>query len=325
MTSTPDQIKGAILTSLDDYADAVAAGRVAAQKATDDQALATVQAEFDAYKKAHPADPKKPDYPPTSSKVLIGMSAPASQWDARLAEVGGTVYARRMFDDLATADNILRLAASEVKLGRYPIVSFKLPNNDWAGAAAGKYDAQIQAVVDKLAALAGRSFLTIHHEPMGNGTPADFAAMQRHVLPIVTKPANVDGGVIVNGFWWSSGKQGLSDTEIAAWLPKDVLALCDVVASDCYQGGSATSPGEYAAVKAANMAKWATRVGVTRLGIGEYNGHDGAAIKALGDLVMADQRFVFASVFNSDRDKSWVLTGDRLDAFKATLAASATR
>jgi hypothetical protein len=77
-------------------------------------------------------------------------------------------------------------------------------------------------------------------------------------------------------------------------------------------------------VKIANMSKWATRVGVKRLGIGEYNGLDAASITAAGNAVLADPRFMFADIFNSNNNTrdgvSWQLVGDRLTAFKSTVA-----
>ncbi len=262
-----------------------------------------------------------------STGVLIGMSTARAEWNQRLAEVGG-VDARRLFDDLASSSSTITLARSELMAGRMPILSFKLPGNDWAGAAAGNYDSQLRALATSLAALPGRVFVTIHHEPMGDGTPAAYAAMQRHVLPILSPPANVEAGVIVNGFWWSAMSQGMTDAEISQWLPADVLALAEIVAADTYQGGTNANPGEDAGVKIRRMSAWAARVGVTRLGIGEFNGLDAPAIRAAGDAVLADPHFVFASCFNSSQNNApgvdWVLTGARLTEFQNLVSRSRT-
>jgi hypothetical protein len=251
------------------------------------------------------------------------MSAPDSQWDARLAETG-PVEARRIFGSLDSPSGALQIAAGEVAAGRMPIVSFKVPNNDWAGVAAGKYDAQLRDLTSRLAALKGKVFVTLHHEPVGDGTPANYAAMMEHALPILGAPASVEAGPIVNGFWWSNNQQGYTDAQIAQWLPPAVLNVSELVAADTYQGGTPTNPGENAGVKIRNLSKWATRVGVQHLGIPEYNGLDAASITAAGDAVLADPRFEFASIFNSNRNNrdgvSWQLVGDRLTAFRATLA-----
>jgi hypothetical protein len=257
--------------------------------------------------------------------VNVGMSAPKDQWAQRLSETG-PVYARRLFGNLSSPDSIVTLARSEIAAGRYPITSFKLPNDDWTGAAAGRYDSLLRSLRDKLDALPGRVFVAIHHEPNGDGTARNFAAMQRRVLPILRSPSNVEAGVIMNGFIWSPRSYGLSDTEIALWLPSDVRRLCEIVAADFYHGGTPSNPGEEPEVKIRSFSAWATRVGVTRLGIGEYNGHTAGAITRTGEAFLADPRFAFASIFNSSENNregvNWVLTGDRLAAFKATVAAS---
>jgi hypothetical protein len=116
----------------------------------------------------------------------------------------------------------------------------------------------------------------------------------------------------------------MTDAEIAQWLPTDVLRASEIVASDTYQGGTTADIGENAGVKIARMSAWATRVGVPRLGIGEYNGLDAASITAAGNAILADNRYVFAAIFNSSHNNrpgvDWTLTGDRLTAFKATVA-----
>jgi len=261
----------------------------------------------------------------TGTTVRIGMSAPAGEWSTRLSETG-SVDARRIFGTLTSPSNALKLASSEVLAGRMPIISLKVPNNDWAGVGTGKYDAQLRDVTAKLAALKGNVFVTLHHEPTGDGTPTDYAAMLKHALPILAAPATVTAGPIVNGFWWSNGGQGMTDAEIAQWLPSPVLKASEVIAADTYQGGTTVKPGENAGVKIANMSRWAGRVGVAKLGIGEYNGLNAASITAAGDALLADPRFAFAAAFNSNEnnrpDVDWQLTGDRLTAFKATVAKS---
>ncbi len=263
--------------------------------------------------------------PIAKTVVRIGMSSPAGQWDTRLAETGG-VDSRRIFDDLATPDFGISLAKSETAAGRMPILSFKIPSNDWAGVGQGTYDAQLKSLATELAAVPGPVFVTLHHEPSGDGTPTNYASMMRQALPILGAPANVDAGPIVNGFWWSNGPQGLSDAEIAQWLPADVLSVSEVVAADTYHGGTAEQPGEHAGVKITRLSEWADRVGVKRLGIGEYNGLNAAAITAAGDAILADPRFAFAAIFNSSVNNregiDWTLTGDRLAAFQATVQQS---
>lgn len=271
------------------------------------------------------ADPSATEAELGGMRTRIGMASPANEWDMRLGQTG-KIDARRFYGDLGQADHVLAMARSELAAGRMPVVSFKIPGNDWAGAAAGRYDGQLKTLAGNLAALPGRVFVAIHHEPQGDGTPADFAAMQRHVLPLLSPPSNVVAGVIANGFWWSAQGQGISDAEIAQWLPADVLRLAEVVAADTYQGGLTANPGEDAGVKIRRLSEWANRVGVNRLGIGEYNGLDAASITAAGNAILADPRFAFACIFNSSQNNrpgvNWTLTGDRLAAFKDTVTRS---
>ncbi len=259
------------------------------------------------------------------TSVRIGMSTPAGEWGASLNSTG-SVDGRRLFDDLTSPDFALATARAEILAGRLPVLSFKVPGNDWAGVAAGHYDGALAALRDRLAVLPGRVFVTLHHEPASDGSAADWAAMQRHALPILSPPANVEAGVIANGFWWSQGPQGLTDAEIAQWLPADVLRLAEVVAADTYQGGTSARPGEDAGVKIRGLSAWANRTGVSRLGIGEYNGLSGAALRAAGSAVLADPRFDFALCYNSSENNragvNWKLEGDRLAAFQETVRAS---
>lgn len=256
----------------------------------------------------------------------IGMSTPRDTWEAQLAEVPG-VTARRVFATLGNEEWAMQTARSEVAAGRLPIVSFKIPGNDWTGAAQGKYDAQLKQIVAQLATLPGRSVVAVHHEPFGDGTPEAYAAMQRHILPILSAPKNVDSAVILNGSWWTAGQRGLSDAVIATWLPADVIAAAEIVAADTYQGGRPANPGEDAGVKIERLAAWATRVGAKRLGIAEYNGLSAATLTKASDAILADPRFEFGLVFNSNANNregvEWRLAGDRLEAFRATVAKAA--
>lgn len=282
-----------------------------------------------------PPPPPPPDPEPEPepvSRVLIGMSASPATWAARVNDTG-RVYARRWFGQAADFNNpatITGRARTSLGEGMYPVLSFKVPTvggtADWAGVGAGKYDTQLRGIATALAGLPGRVFVALHHEPQGDGTPANFAAMQRRALPLLGGSANVDAGVILNGWWWTGDGRAAkpSDATLREWLPDDVAALCDIVGADTYQDvNSGGTPTEDGGVKARNFAAWAGRRGIRRLGIGEYNALTAAGVKAVGDVVLNDPRFVFACVWNNDLPPmAVVLTGDRLAAFRATLAAS---
>ena len=253
----------------------------------------------------------------------IGMSAPASEWATRLKEAG-PVDARRLFGQLGSPSGLLRTAKAEVAAGRLPVMSFKISNNDWAGVAAGRYDSQLRTLATGLNGLGGQVFATLHHEPEKDGTAANWSKMLAHALPILKGGhTNVLVGPIGNGWWWSGLAQGYTDAEIAQWLPQSVLSVSDVIASDTYQGGSASKPGEGPGPKIVNMSKWASRTaGVKALGLGEFNALNAASMTAAGKAILADPKFSFACVWNSNAKGEWVLTGDKITAFKAIVAAS---
>ena len=259
--------------------------------------------------------------------VAFGMAAPAELWGRRLAEVGD-VQARRVFGQLGSPEKALQIAREELAAGRMPVISFKVPGTDWAGVAAGRYDERLRYVTRELAAPGGRVFLTLHHEPASDGTPSDYAAMMLHALPILSAPENIDAGPILNGFWWSNTDQGLSDAEIARWLPLDVLAAAELVAADTYQTGSGGHFIEGPATKIVNFSAWARRVGIERLGIAEYNSFSAAELEAAGRAVLADPRMEFALVYNSNVNgppgRQLVLSGSRLEAFQRTLEMGET-
>lgn len=259
----------------------------------------------------------------TEADVRFGMSAPVDLWDARLDDVG-PVGARRIYGDLSSPDRALALAEGELAVGRMPVVSFKIPDTDWRGVADGSYDTLLTSVADRLGAPGGRVFVTLHHEPAGDGTPADYAAMMAHALPLLGKAPNVDAGPIVNGFWWSAVGGGLTDAEIGRWLPPNVLSRSEIVAADTYETVSAGRSTEGADAKIAAFSSWARRSGVDRLGIGEYNGLGAQSIRSAGLAVLSDPRIEFAVIFNSDRNTlasaPLTLTGERLRAFQDTLA-----
>lgn len=246
------------------------------------------------------------------------MSAPVSAWAQRVKEVGPGLEARRIFLTSFTAG--LSLPAKACSDGMYPVISLATGGYSWADVAAGKADAQLKAMAAKLAALPCDVFVAIHHEPYGDGPPADWARMQAHALPILGVDPGVKVGVIANGWMWSSTKKGYTDAEIAQYIPKSVIAVSDVIAADTYQS-SAT--GEDGSVKMKNMAAWARRVGgVKALGVGEFNAVTATAITNATNELKSEPLFAWGCLWNSSNG-SWatVLTGDRLTAFKKALAA----
>jgi hypothetical protein len=254
------------------------------------------------------------------AKAKLGMSAPQSTWAQRVKEVGAGLESRRVF--VPSLSGSLGVATQACKDGMYPVISFSSSPYSWTQVASGAADAALRSLATKLAALPCDAFATIAHEPDGDGTPAQWSAMQAHALPLLGPDPGVKVGVIGNGWWWSSTSKGLSDAELAAWIPRSVINVSDVIAGDTYQGKAG---GEEPANKMANMAAWARRVGgVKGMGLGEFNAQSAASLTAITSQLASDSLWQWGCLWNANGGggaHSTVLTGDRLAAFKKALAS----
>jgi hypothetical protein len=257
-----------------------------------------------------------PTKPRSGGKALLGMSAPVQYWDQRVKEVGSGLQARRLF--FTSFDASLSKATQACGDGMYPVISFKTGSYSWAKIAAGNADGALRALATKLTALPCDVFVAIHHEPATDGAAADWAAMQVHALPILGAGADVKVGVIGNGWWWSAGKKGYTDAQIAAYITPAVIKVSDVIAGDTYQ---MTASAEEAAPKITRMGAWARRVGGVRaLGVGEFNAPTAAGISHATTALAADPLFAWGCLWNANLNTVTVLSGDRLTTFRKTLA-----
>jgi hypothetical protein len=251
-----------------------------------------------------------------TGKAMLGMSAPAALWDQRVKEVGPGLQARRIF--LTSFDAGLSLPTKACNDGMYPVISIKPGSYSWTQVAGGQADSAIKSMATKLAALPCDVFVTVSHEPYGDGAPADWAKMEAHALPLLGSDPGVKVGVIANGWFWSSTKKGLSDAEIAEYIPRSVIDVSDVIGADTYQ----TNPiGETAGDKMRNLAAWARRVGgVKGLGVGEFNAPTAGGVTDATSALGSDPMFEWGCLWNTTQTIATVLTGDRLTAFKQALA-----
>jgi len=255
-----------------------------------------------------------------TGKAKLGMSAPQAEWAQRVREVGPGLQARRVF--VNSLSGSLGVATQACQDGMYPVISFAPGSYSWTQVANGAADSALRSLATKLGALPCDAFAAIAHEPNGDGTPAQWSAMQAHALPLLGADPGVKVGVIGNGWWWSSTSKGLSDAQLAAWIPRSVINVSDVIAGDTYQG---VAGGEEPANKMANMASWARRVGgVKALGLGEFNAQSAAGITAITSKLASDSLWQWGCLWNANGGggaHSTVLTGDRLAAFKKALAS----
>ena len=210
--------------------------------------------------------------------ALIGMSSPASVWDARVAEVGAGLKARRIFADLAGGPTSqIKLVEQAHAAGMLPVISYKV-GGDAAGAAAGGFNAVAEQAAAKLASYGKPTAVTFWHEPYGDLSGEQYAAASRQLLPIF-KRGELRVGPILNG-WLLDNKVA----DFASFCPDDLFDVWDWFGIDTYESGTMESPG---AGKPADripalVSYLQSRGQDLPIGIGEYNGYSAETIAAAG-------------------------------------------
>ena len=248
---------------------------------------------------------------------LIGMSSPASVWDERVKQVGPGLTARRIFADLGRGPTSqLRLVEEAHAAGLLPVVSYKV-GGDVEGAIGGAYNAVAEQAAAKLASFGRPTAVTFWHEPHGNMSPVQYIAASQQLLPIF-KRDKLRVGPLLNG--WLLDRQLAT---FAAYCPDSLFRIWDWVGIDTYESGTMESPGD---------SKPADRIPALRaflksrghgqmpIGVGEYNGYSAESISDVGEALFNARNVWFGCMWNSTHGKGITLTGDRLEAFRATLA-----
>jgi hypothetical protein len=247
---------------------------------------------------------------------VIGMSAPANLWSQRINEVGACgVEARRIFASLQSdGRSQSKLIQQAVSAGMMPVISYKVPNVKTL--ISGGYDSWLTATRTYLDSLGVQVTATFHHEPHGDMDPADFRAGSQKFLTLMKAP-DIAVGPILNG--WLLDRQV---STFASYTSPSLLSQWDFVAVDSYQSGTASSPGKAMPARAVPLlANWMDAQGYPDkpIGLGEYNGHTAAAMKAAGDAILSTPEVWFGLAWNSTARFS-PLTGDRLAEFQKTKA-----
>ncbi len=256
---------------------------------------------------------------PTPTPVdatLIGMSAPSSLWDARVSAVGAGLAARRIFADLAGgADDQIRLVEDAHAAGMMPVISYKV-GGDIAGAMNGAFNGVADQAAAKLASYGRPTAVSFWHEPNPDLTGAQYVAASKQLLPFF-KRGELRVGPILNG--WLLDNQ--VDT-FGSYIPDDLLAICDWMGIDTYEGGVPSNPGPRKPADRiyALRSYLSDRGSALPIGVGEYNGYSAATITAAGEALLSTPDVWFGCLWNSDGERAEELTGDRLAAFRSTLA-----
>lgn len=250
------------------------------------------------------------------SGPLIGMSAPADVWARRVAEVGAGLTARRIFADLGGgAGSQLQLVEAAHEAGLMPVVSYKV-GGDIAGASSGALDRVAAQAAALLAAFDRPTAVTVWHEPYGDMTGAQYAALTRRLLPAFRRD-ELRVGPILNG--WLLDNQ--LDT-FGSYCPDDLFELWDWFGIDTYHSGTPTSPGERTPAERirALPGYLQSRGFDLPMGIGEYNGFTADVVAEAGEAILSTPNMWFGCMWNSTEGQGLALSDDRLAAFRATLA-----
>jgi hypothetical protein len=261
--------------------------------------------------------------PAPAPKKLVGFTSPADVWSQRIKTIGACgVEARRVFATLQSDGRAQSTVIQQtVAAGMMPVISYKVPNV--ATLLSGGYDSWLKATRTYLDGLDVPVTVTFWHEPYGDLDPADFRAGSQKFLDLM-KTTDIKVGPILNG-WLLDSKV----SDFAGFTSKSLLTQWDFVAVDSYQTGTAASPGSKLPGRAVPLlARWLDGQGFPdkKIGVGEYNGFSGSAMKAAGDTILSTPEVWFGLAWESATGATDTeygpLVGDRLTAYQATKADS---
>ena len=150
-----------------------------------------------------------------NEKITAAPGVPTVYTRAKLEQIAGVnfAYGREYFTYPTSGVDTGLLTFAEGCLSRrtIPICSSKMPGDDWAGAANGKYNTVIDATADALQLLVqkyrdkgfsrARAIKAEHHEfDNGDGDLAAFNAMTSHLIPIVRRPGDIEYWLNFTGY-----------------------------------------------------------------------------------------------------------------------------
>jgi len=235
--------------------------------------------------------------------------------------VGPGLGARRIFADLAAgATSQIKTVEAAHRAGMLPVISYKV-GGDVAGAVAGKYNAVAAQAAERLASYGLPTAVTFWHEPRKDMTPAQYVAASMQILPAF-KRGQLRVGPLLNGFLLDRRV-----SEFEEYCPDKLFKLWDWIGIDTYAMGTPEKPGKAdPGARVIALSKYAKARGYDiPLGVGEYNGFTAEAIRSAGEALLSTPKVWFGCVWNSQLERNYVLTGDRLTAFKRTLGDSRVR
>jgi|1186.fasta_scaffold30801_1 hypothetical protein len=181
----------------------------------------------------HPSRAANPTSYPTPSDsyavdcLAVGAAVSGGETDVarfeRSQQQLGTLTIRRSFDPSLPSSFRTSAAAGDQAAGLHSFVSWKPPNGDHAGAAAGRYDKQIAGWARSVPHTG--VFATAWHEPENDMTADQYVAFERHVYTVVKKAnPTIRFGPVYMAFRWDPTQTGHFVGDPTAWWPGDGYA-----------------------------------------------------------------------------------------------------
>ncbi|HXH04848.1 MAG TPA: CARDB domain-containing protein [Candidatus Nitrosotenuis sp.] len=253
-------------------------------------------------------------------RVLLGMAATEEKDKfpkyAEALQITGPVYERRIFKpSWITASAMTGMLDECAAKGQYCVISFKVPNNDWAGVNAGKYDQGLE-IAKTVARNTSKPFaFGIHHEPTGDGVAREWAAMQEYLVTYLS-PVNdkMAFTTIANGFLWGPNRDE-PDSVLSSYYPDSLISKMNqykgIMAADFYDteplaDGTYKARADRTSMKIQGFVDWARRKGVKAIGAGEFGTTTGAELTNSWKVMKANSDFfVYANYFNSPANSRW--------------------
>jgi hypothetical protein len=263
-------------------------------------------------------------------KPYYGAAVEGGDPAAFETSIGSTLGLYRSYMSASTATSrFVSVATRDTAKGEIPLISTKVPGT-WAQVAAGAQDAWLLERIRALAKVNGTVWLALHHEPTGDGAPADWIKMQQHARVLIkANSTNIALVGILNGWDFLQ-----NNPHPEVWnMP--VGTGVDIMGFDSYNlwsptNGKTWQPASKVLSPAVTIASWGYPTLVGEYGVRNDPANPGKAAQWMKDAYAfaVANKFAGLAYFNSGQnspDGTWALSGERIAPFTASLGSSKTR